>query len=202
MFTEGPAKYYVMVQPREYWKYPGLCNYKECISGQQKPIYLEVITMQEYVHQSFQRCGQLWERNNILLKIAEELGELVQSFRKSDRNSQLHEYGDILFSLFALAEREQIDVNEQLCNAVVRFEQYCNQPAKNSSEQIHSSPVHEDYSDNLYPLTKSYNQRCSACQQPIHKTNTVGLCANCYATRRALAGNMAASTDGDIHAEG
>jgi NTP pyrophosphatase (non-canonical NTP hydrolase) len=126
--------------------------------------------MQEQIHQVFQKCGNLWSRDKILLKITEELGELVQAFRKGSNESQLHEFGDLLFSLLSLAEREGIDSDVHLDKAIGRFVQYVE--------------------TNFHPLVASYNQRCTACQKPIHKTNTIGLCAECYSTRRALAGNM------------
>jgi NTP pyrophosphatase (non-canonical NTP hydrolase) len=85
--------------------------------------------MQSLVHQAFQRCGHLWNRTDILLKISEEVGELVRAYRKEASGNQLWEFGDLLFSILALAEREDIDAYGELHRAVVRFEKYCNQIA-------------------------------------------------------------------------
>jgi NTP pyrophosphatase (non-canonical NTP hydrolase) len=92
--------------------------------------------MQDLVHQSFERFGQLWPRDKILLKLMEECGELAQAFRKGDSLEQRHEFGDVLFALYALAEREHIGVDSILSEAVLRFEQYCNRLAKQRIEDL------------------------------------------------------------------
>lgn len=152
-FREGEPRYFAMVAPRRFGMLPGIEGYVECSSNQQGPILLEDITVQSYVHQSFERCGKefksvgtLWSRDKILLKLTEELGELVQALRKGSREEQLHEYGDLLFAMFALAEREEIGVNDELCKAVVQFEKFCNELAKDDQKRVlELSPLHDDF---------------------------------------------------------
>jgi phosphoribosyl-ATP pyrophosphohydrolase len=167
--------------------------------------------MQDYVHQSFERCGQLWNRTDILLKIAEELGELVQSFRKKDSDSHRHEFGDLVFSVFALAEREGFNINDQLCAAVVRFEKHCsclvsNRIKEQDRDRINAGGYCEtnafgDTRDGLTPtsrmmydlreardlpeLTDDYPYRCIDCnRQPTHKTNGLRVCPDCMAVHK------------------
>lgn len=148
--------------------------------------------MQDYTHQTFERFGHLWDRDKILLKITEELGELIQAFRKKDVSSQHHEFGDLVFSIFALAEREGYTVETELCAAVLRFEKYCNQLAKKEIEshrtieaEVLSSGGYASSDTTLPVLTNDYPRRCSMCKiRPVHKTNKVGICPNCYPKHR------------------
>ena len=125
LLTLGQPKYYVVVAPRKHWWTPGVWEYREC-GPNDKQLYLETETMQDYVKQSFDRCGHLWSREEILLKMVEELGELVRAFRKEGDEEQKHEYGDLLLSMMALAVREGLNSNDLLSDAALRFEKYCN----------------------------------------------------------------------------
>jgi NTP pyrophosphatase (non-canonical NTP hydrolase) len=132
--------------------------------------------MQDFVKQSFDRFGHLWERSDILLKIAEETGELLRAYRKLDSEQQQHEFGDTLFSLYALAVREEIDANRELERAVLRFEQYVNHLT--ATETISPSDL------------RDYARFCSAgCGTRIHKSNTAGLCPDCFMARKSLCGH-------------
>lgn len=142
--------------------------------------------MQGYVHQAFDRLGQLWEKDIILLKIIEELGKLIRAFRKESKEEQEHEYGDLLFSVLALGERTGIDSTDQLCKAVWRFEQYCESLARTDSEAWLKQRGEEDGATEMqFPLPDG---ECAACHQPINGRKPSGLCPDCYLTRRALAG--------------
>jgi len=158
--TFGPPKSYVMVSTREYGKYPSVQTYFDCEPNQKSPILLETMTMQKYIHESFERVGHLWERDEILLKIAEEVGELIQAYRKKKEEDRLHEFGDLLFSVLALAEREGIDSRKELCQAVYRFEN-------------HWTPK---------------RRVCSCCGIPLDNTEKM-LCVECTMCRQSLTGN-------------
>jgi len=53
--------------------------------------------------------------------IAEEVGELAQAVRKGDRDSQLHELGDVLAWIASLADQLGVDLDE----AVARYANGC-----------------------------------------------------------------------------
>ena len=53
--------------------------------------------------------------------LAEEVGELAQAVRKGDRDSQLHEFGDVLAWVASLANQVGID----LTRAVSRYASGC-----------------------------------------------------------------------------
>ncbi len=159
--------------------------------------------MQDLVHQTFQRFGRLWSRQEILLKSSEELGELIRAFRKEELKEQKHEFGDVLFSLYALAEREGFNVNDLLHGAIVRFEKYCNQLAANTVSAIqeldreriaaggyaHSDAFEQpsvSHSESkisnstVRQLTDSYPNYCRVCSRvPVHKSNTLRVCPDC-----------------------
>lgn len=121
--------------------------------------------MQSRVRESLNRCHCLWDRDQILLKIAEELGELIQAFRKKGLEEQRYEFGDVLFSVLALAERESLDSENLLNEAILRCEKYC--------------------------LTKSNNLEhtyCRCCSNKLDDNSQFGLCYECHQIRHALAG--------------
>ena len=70
---------------------------------------------QDIIHRLFaENPDELWTREKILLKIAEEFGELCKALRKESRERQISEFDDFIFAAFCLAEREQYDVEQSL----------------------------------------------------------------------------------------
>ena len=67
-----------------------------------------------------ERHGGLWPRDKILLKLQEELGELVKAFRKRDRDNQEEEIGDVAFALLCLAMVENHDIEKALDRAIIK----------------------------------------------------------------------------------
>ena len=65
----------------------------------------------------------LWTRDKILLKLTEELGEVVQAFRKKSTSDQIEEIGDLLLGIFCLAKREGINLDESWAIAVQKLNQ-------------------------------------------------------------------------------
>jgi NTP pyrophosphatase (non-canonical NTP hydrolase) len=123
--------------------------------------------MQNLMRETVAKLGHLWDRNWILLKIMEEMGELAQAFRKKSRSNQLHEFGDVLFALLALAEREHIDALEQFKEAVSRFEVYC--------AEVSEGPQYLETR-----LTSDYPSWCVHCGNvPVYKSSRLGICPDC-----------------------
>jgi len=75
-------------------------------------------SMQSRVHNVIHDHGGLWPRKEIILKLLEELGELQRAFRKEGKKQQLDKFGDVLFALLCLAEREGISSEEALIKAI------------------------------------------------------------------------------------
>lgn len=79
---------------------------------------------QELMQGLFNECGELWERDKILLKLTEELGELAQAFRKKTRTDQIVEIGDVAFAVLALCIREKFDFSLALDAAIDKHRRF------------------------------------------------------------------------------
>lgn len=135
---------------------------------------------QTKVREAFlQHGGTLWSGKAILLKLTEELGELTRAFRKGSLADVHHEYGDLLFTVLALAERCGLNVDTCLHSAIHRFNLYCE-----SDESRKSSRVWLEQRGEEVDVPKP--SCCSSCG--CSSIYLGGLCYECYSSRRSLCG--------------
>jgi phosphoribosyl-ATP pyrophosphohydrolase len=74
------------------------------------------ISLQQKVSINLHGC--LWPTKEILLKIAEETGELIQAYRKKTADDVEAEVGDVLFAVLAFCIDQDIDAEEALNKAI------------------------------------------------------------------------------------
>lgn len=72
--------------------------------------------MQKLVEKNLEGC--LWPQKDILLKLAEEVGELVQAVRKKTDEDVEGEIGDVLFAILAFCIARNVDAESCLSKTI------------------------------------------------------------------------------------
>jgi hypothetical protein len=136
----------------------------ECKEDQKGPVYLEKMTMQDYVNQAIDRCKSEMDPTGSL---SAALGLLNRMFKYNDPTV----FGDLLFYLFMASKGLGYNANDLLCEAVVRYEKRCNERAKQKTQGTPSS------------------KPCVGCGVITYTPEgSDGLCPRCYRVRKGLAG--------------
>ncbi len=93
------------------WHTKGLCLEEENTDEREK-----MSSLQDFVEENLEGC--LWEEKEILLKLSEEVGELIQAVRKKGPEEVKHEIGDVAFALLAFCIKRNEDVEDCLDLAI------------------------------------------------------------------------------------
>jgi len=77
--------------------------------------------VQKLVDSWINKSGGYWSEFKILGRLIEELGELSQAMRKGRKRKIKNELGDVFFTLIALANKLEIDLESSLELAIKKY---------------------------------------------------------------------------------
>lgn len=69
-----------------------------------------------------------WPLDKMLIRLAEEVGELCRAFRKETRQRQEQELGDVIFTCVCIANREGINIDAAFNDALLRAKEKSKEP--------------------------------------------------------------------------